>query len=390
MGYNEELLSRIQDELNIIASSFLDNEIVFDGEVAFYDYDWIKKQFNKDISPFALTLENSDTTIEGKPITTNQYAIGFLCKEKFRDKYNEIFNAFKDTMIDYTFVESGFTYTINVNNFQSSVAFNDGSGKSEKLFEQLIGLEVTIMYGLKTGKDISLSFQGTSLPFRSFKILSGVSSYAGAGSNFSDTSNLLNNKMTFVIEVFIEPSISQLLQYNSLLVNVDGVLFFHIADIGYIINANSRFDGYEMAGEYNGVLTAYLYFTAKAVSGNPNTFTIDGLDFPVIDYSIGVKNITKTINVPNSNLTKEVYLGKSRAYVFNVLKTNYKLPFKPLYNKLLNSLMGEGSTSSEEFLTLGINFGNIIYTKQVMISEISDDSSNKGIWKITMLEGEYL
>ena len=388
MGYNEELLSKIQSELNIIASSFLDNEIVFDGEVAFYDYDWIKKQFNKDITPFALTLENSDTTIEGKPITTNQYAIGFLCKEKFRDTYNAIFNAFKDAMIDYTFVESGFTYTINVTNFQSSVAFNDGSGKSEKLFEQLIGLEVTIMYGLKTGKDVSLSFQGTSLPFRSFKILSGVSSYAGAGSNFSDTSNLLNNKMTFVVEVFIDPSIHNLLQYNSL-VNVDGDLVFTIAGF-VIIDDNSRFDGYEMAGEYNGVLTAYLYFTAKIISGNPHTFTIDGLDFPVIDYSIGVKNITKTISVPNSNLTKEVYLGKSRAYVFNVLKTIHTLPFTALYNKLVNSLMGEGSTSSEEFLTLGINFGNIIYTKQVMISEISDDSSNKGIWKITMLEGEYL
>ena len=389
MDYNEELLSKIQSELNIIASSFPDNEIVFDGEVAFYDYDWIKKQFNKDISPFALTLENSDTTIEGKPITTNQYAIGFLCKEKFRDTYNAIFNLFKDTMIDYTFVESGFTYTINVNNFQSSVAFNDGSGKGEKLFEQLIGLEVTIMYGLITGKDVSVSFQNITLPFRSFKILSGVSSYASASSNFSDGYNLLNNKMTFVVEVFIEPSINQLLEYNSL-VNVDGDLVFSIAgSFGTIIDDNARFDGYEMAGEYNGVLTAYLYFTAKGISGNPNTFTIDGLSFPVIDYSIGIKNITKTISVPNSNLTKEVYLGKSRAYVFNVLKTNSST-FATLYNKLVNSLMGEGSTSSEEFLTLGITFGTNTYTKQVMISEISDDSSNKSIWKITMLEGEYL
>lgn len=388
MGYNEELLSKIQSELNIIASSFPDNEIVFDGEVAFYDYDWIKKQFNKDISPFALTLENSDTTIEGKPITTNQYAIGFLCKEKFRDTYNAIFNAFKDTMIDYTFVEDGFTYTINVNNFQSSVAFNDGSGKGEKLFEQLIGLEVTIMYGLKTGKDVSVSFQSITLPFRSFKILSGISSYASASSNFSNNSNLLNNKMTFVVEVFIEPSINQLLEYNSL-VNVDGDLVFSIDNFGVVIDDTCRFDGYEMAGEYNGVLTAYLYFTAKGISGNPNTFTIDGLSFPVIDYSIGIKNITKTISVPNSNLTKEVYLGKSRAYVFNVLKTN-QLTFNTLYNKLVSSLMGEGSTASEEFLTLGINFGTTTYTKQVMISEISDDSSNKGIWKITMVEGELL
>ena len=388
MGYNEELLSKIQSELNIIASSFLDSKIVFDGEVAFYDYDWIKKQYNKDITPFALTLENSDTTIEGKPITTNQYAVGFLCKDKLRDTYNAIFELFKDTMIDYTFVEDGFTYTINVNNFQSSVAFNDGSGKGEKLFEQLIGLEVTIMYGLKTGKDVSVSFQSITLPFRSFKILSGISSYASASSNFSNNSNLFNNKMTFVVEVFIEPSINQLLEYNSL-VNVDGDLVFSIANFGVIIDDPARFDGYEMAGEYNGVLTAYLYFTAKGISGNPNTFTIDGLAFPVIDYSIGIKNITKTISVPNSNLTKEVYLGKSRAYVFNVLKTD-TLTFATLYNKLVSSLMGDGSTANEEFLTLGINFGTTTYTKQVMISEISDDSSNKGIWKITMVEGEIL
>ena len=64
--------------------------------------------------------------------------------------------------------------------------------------------------------------------------------------------------------------------------------------------------------------------------------------------------------------------------------------FATLYNKLVNSLMGEGSTASEEFLTLGIKFGTTTYTKQVMISEISDDSSNKGIWKITMVEGEIL
>ena len=98
------------------------------------------------------------------------------------------------------------------------------------------------------------------------------------------------------------------------------------------------------------------------VAGNPNTFTIDGLAFPVIDYSIGVKNITKTISVPNSNLTKEVYLGKSRAYVFNVLKTNTST-FTTLYNKLVNSLMGEGSTSSEEFLTLGITILELLHTQ---------------------------
>lgn len=390
MGYNEELLSKIQSELNIIASSFLDNEIVFDGEVAFYDHDWIKKQYNKDITPFALTLESSDTKVEGMPETTNQYAIGFLCKDKYRDQYDAIFNSLYTTLTDYSFVDDyGVSYTIRPTDTMSSVAFTEGSGKAEKMFEHIIRIEVLILDGLLTGKDISIELDSGPIAFRSFKILHGISSYAGGVSNdYSDNFNYHNNKTTIVIEMIVLDTNLGLLKVNNKVNRSNNEMYIKSGSTT-LIDESVRYDGYEMAGEYNSVLTAYIYFTVIPGYSNPHNFTIDSLSFPIIDYSIGMKNITKSLTIVNSNITKDVYLGKARAYVFNVLKTDLGT-LEPLYNKILDSLMGTGGTINNEYLTLGINFGRTAYTRQVVISEISDDSSNKGIWKITMLEGEYL
>jgi len=384
MGYNEVILSKIQSELNAIVASYVGSDLVFDGEVAFYDHDWIKKQYEKDITPFALTIESSDTTVDGKPETTNQYAIGFLCKEKDRAHYEAVFNDLYTTLTDYSFEQDNVYYTIRPTDTMSSVPFTEGSGKAEKRFEHIIRLEVVILEGLYTGKKMPITLDGSALPFRSFKILYGIASYASANTDYSNDANLHNNKATFVIEMIVLDTNVALLR-NSNTANRNNYELI----IGDLFDIVARYDGYEMAGEYNGVLTAYLYFTAIPTSSNPHTFTIDGLTFPVIDWSIGMKNITKSLTITNSNITKDVYLGKARAYVFNVLKTNITT-LATLYNKILDSLIGDGGTIGNQYLTLGFNFGSTTYTKQVVISEISDDSSNKGIWKITMLEGEYL
>lgn len=394
MGYNENLLGVIQSKLGTITTA-LSLDITFDGEVAFYNYDWIKKQFNKDITPFALTLENSESANEGQPIITNQYAIGFVCKESRRTDYSVIFEALYNDLMNYSFTEDGFTYYIRPTGNQSSVPFNEGSGKAERRFEQLINIEVVIVLdGLMSGKNVEITWNGTNLNARSFKILNGISSYAFTSSKpYLDTSNLNVNKTTFVVECFINATTSSLLQITNAVNNVKQLyISLHDSSGGELTihEDNASYDGYEMSGEYNGVLTAYLYFTSKPITSNPSAFTIDGLAFPIIDYSISIKNITKQIITPNSNMLKEVYLGKARAYVVNVLKTDI-IGMTAIYNKLIKALMSNGEVIADNFFNLTITFyGNNVFAKQVVLLEINDSSENKGIWKITFSEGELL
>lgn len=395
MGYNENLLGVIQSKLGTITTT-LSLDITFDGEVAFYNYDWIKKQFNKDITPFALTLENSESANEGQSIITNQYAIGFVCKESRRSDYNNIFETLYNDLLNYSFTEDGYTYYIRPTGNQSSVPFNEGSGKAEKRFEQLINIEVVIVSSsLMSGKYVDIEWNSSKINARSFKILNGISSYAFTNAKpYANSQNLNVNKSTFVVECLVDSSIVSFLQINT---NANIVKYLFIAftdDNGgetIIYEDNASYDGYELSGEYNGVLTAFLYFTSKAVSSNPSAFTIDGLAFPIIDYSISIKNITKQIITPNSNMLKEVYLGKARAYVVNVLKTDIT-GMTTLYNKLIKALMSNGEVIADNFFNLTITFNGVgnSFTKQVALIEMNDSSENKAVWKITFSEGELL
>ena len=395
MGFNENLLGVIQSKLGTITTA-LSLDITFDGEVAFYNYDWIKKQFNKDITPFALTLESSVPLNEGKSIITNQYAIGFVCKESRRSDYNDIFEALYNDLVNYSFTEDGYTYYIRPTGKQSSVPFNEGSGKAEKRFEELINIEVVIVSSdLVSGKYVEIQWNGSKINARSFKILNGISSYAFTNAKpYADAKNLNVNKATFVVECFVGGSIIPFLQINTN-ANIVKQLFIAFTDDNggeaIIYEDNASYDGYELSGEYNGVLTAFLYFTSKTISGNPSAFTIDGLAFPIIDYSISIKNITKQIITPNSNMLKEVYLGKARAYVVNVLKTDIT-GMTTLYNKLIKALMSNGEVLTDNFFNLTITFNGVgnSFTKQVALIEMSDSSENKGVWKITFSEGELL
>lgn len=395
MGFNENLLGVIQSKLGTITTA-LSLDITFDGEVAFYNYDWIKKQFNKDITPFALTLENSESANEGQSIITNQYAIGFVCKESRRSDYNDIFEALYNDLVNYSFTEDGYIYYIRPTGKQSSVPFNEGSGKAEKRFEELINIEVVIVSsGLMSGKYVDIQWNGSKINARSFKILNGISSYAFTITKpYADARNLNVNKTTFVVECFVSSSVISFLQVNTNANIVKQLFIAFTDDYGgetIIHEDNASYDGYELSGEYNGVLTAFLYFTSKAISNNPSAFTIDGLAFPIIDYSISIKNITKQIITPNSNMLKEVYLGKARAYVVNVLKTDIT-GMTTLYNKLIKALMSNGEVLTDNFFNLTITFNGVgnSFTKQVALIEMSDSSENKGVWKITFSEGELL
>lgn len=209
MNYNEKILDIVISKLNQLATAYYVGEpkpkIYFDGEVAFYNADWLKKQGTIDITPFALTLENTESKNEGVKITVNQYGVGFLCKESLRDDFTAIFNSFYEAMRDYQEEYDGNNYRFKANGNQSGVAFSEGSGRAELRFEHIINFQVVISSGTTSGKDFSVSYRGSNLSFKSFKITHGVARFnMNAVADNSDTINSNFNNTTIIVETYVE------------------------------------------------------------------------------------------------------------------------------------------------------------------------------------------
>ena len=392
MGHNDNVLSVIQSKLNtIVANMGLD--IHFEGETAFYDMEWIEKKRNgnkfKSITPFTLVLEDTNYSTDSDPIITNQYGLAFLCKESNRRDYDAIFDALLGELANFSIKFDNATYFFTPDGKESGVPAFDGSGINDKSFEYILRLNVDI-FNVAFGKDAVITFGGNQLPIRSFKITYGIASYVitNPTTNYTNDKNKFLNRATFIFETFVNDHVkTNLLSINNK-VNNTGVLSIKIGDY-FVYNDNARYDGYELSGEFGEVLVANTYFTAKnePTTHNLSNIKIDGVNFPVIDYSIASKNITKTITLSNGNMARDILLGKTRAYVLNVLKSNVQID---VFNKLVASLMSDGDVMGNEFFTLEITFGTTTYTKQVMVADISDDSANRGYWKITLSEGEMI
>lgn len=395
MKINDVVLSIIQSKLQTIATSYPNSNIVFNGETEFYDYDWIKKQINndkgKDITPYTLVLENSQGNGEVETVITNQYAVAFLCKQDQRSDYDNIFSDLFSQLDGFMFSDANknvFTFKSIGND--SGVPFSEGSGRAIERYEQLMRFEVVIVNDILLPRLTEISFGSYDLPFRSFKVINGIAGYGMATANYVDDSNLNMNKTTFIVEVFVNQTISTLITPNNK-INYESNM--NIDSGGSVLFDDTvRYDGFEMSGEYNGLLTAFLYFTHKSSEIADKKITsikLDGVSIPIVDYSITAKNITKTTTLPNSNLTKEIYVGKARAYAINVLKSVLGAN-QTLITKLYDNLLDDGGDISKQFLSLEIIAATKTYTKQVLLLDISEDSGNKGVFKISLGEGEII
>lgn len=392
MEQNDNVLSIIQSKLNtIVASKGLD--IHFEGEISFYDMEWIEKKRNgnkfKDVTPFTLVLENTNYSTDSDPIITNQYALAFLCKESDRREYDAIFDELLGELANFSIKFDNATYFFSPNGKESGVPAFDGSGINDKSFEYILRFNVDV-FNVAFGKDVVIMFGGSQLPIRSFKITYGIASYVITypAISFANNKNKFLNRATFIFEIFVNDYVKANLLSIDNRVNRTGALSIMIGDTSVYFD-NARYDGYELAGEFGDVLTVNTYFTAKnePTTNNLSNIKIDGVNFPVIDYSIASKNITKTVTLSDGNMAREIYLGKARAYVLNVLKDDVQTS---VFNKLVASLMSDGDGMGNEFFTLEITFGSTTYSKEVMITDISDDSANRGYWKITLSEGKVV
>lgn len=395
MKINDVVLSLIQSKLQTIVASYPNSNIVFNGETEFYDYDWIKKQINndkgKDITPYTLVLENSQGNGEVETVITNQYAVAFLCKQDQRSEYDAVFSDLFSQLDGFLYADANknvFTFKSIGND--SGVPFSEGSGRAIERYEQLMRFEVVIVNDIYLPRLTTIDFGSFSLPFRSFKVINGIAGYGMATANYADDSNLNMNKTTFIVEVFVNQTISPLITPNNK-INYESYMTIDMGG-GILFDDTVRYDGFEMSGEYNGLLTAFLYFTHKSseiANKKITSIKLDGVSIPIVDYSITAKNITKTTTLPNSNLTKEIYVGKARAYAINVLKSVLAAN-QTLITKLYDNLLDDGGDISKQFLSLEIIAATKTYTKQVLLLDISEDSGNKGVFKISLGEGEII
>lgn len=395
MKINDVVLSLIQSKLQTIVASYPNSNIVFNGETEFYDYDWIKKQINndkgKDITPYTLVLENSQGNGEVETVITNQYAVAFLCKQDQRSEYDNIFSDLFSQLDGFLYSDANqnvFTFKSIGND--SGVPFSEGSGRAIERYEQLMRFEVVVVNDILLPRLTTIDFGGYDLPFRSFKVINGIAGYGMATTNYVDQANLNMNKTTFIVEVFVNQTISTLITPNNK-INYESYMEFNIGG-NLLFDDTVRYDGFEMSGEYNGLLTAFLYFTHKSgeiADKKITSIKLDGVSIPIVDYSITAKNITKTTTLPNSNLTKEIYVGKARAYAINVLKSVLAAN-QTLITKLYDNLLDDGGDISKQFLSLEIIAATKTYTKQVLLLDISEDSGNKGVFKISLGEGEII
>lgn len=388
MGYDENVLSIIQSKLNTIAGDGFPTK--FDGELSFYDKEWIEKKIDginvKEITPFTLVVEDISYSSGAKPIITNQYSIAFLCNSTYRQEYDNVFDLLIKDLTDFSISYGDDTYFFTPNGKEAGVDFNNGNGVKGKSFEYILRFNVDV-FSVPFGKDLEVFWFAEKLPIKSFKLTNGVASYAITSDDYQDNVNLYMNKTSLIIEAFIDSTVKGHFLSINTRVNIYGTIIISLGG-STIYNGKARFDGFEMGAEYSDVLTANLYFTIKnEPTPNITTIQIDAIDFPIIDYSIATKNITKTTTFANSNMAKDIYVGKARAYVFNVLKTTID---RTLYDKFTNVLMSDGLNVSNEYFDLEISFGNNVYNKKVILIDISDESSNKGVWKITMSEGEMI
>ena len=93
------------------------------------------------------------------------------------------------------------TYFFSPNGKESGVPAFDGSGINDKSFEYILRFNVDV-FNVAFGKDVVITFGGSQLPIRSFKITYGIASYVITYPATPNKNKFLN-RATFIFEIFV-------------------------------------------------------------------------------------------------------------------------------------------------------------------------------------------
>ncbi len=311
----------LEFKLNEIA---WDYKIRFKGELDFYNYDWVKKYFGVDNTPFVLVTNNFETIDDGIGSVRFRYTLVSLPFEKDRADIEKIY----DTL--YLELKKDKKDDINIKFRPLKITFgedfSEGSGRGYRRFEALFEFEGYATTAYNFG-DLSFDFGGYEIPIVSFKFEHIKTHYINIkgehesnkinidGREISNEGNINNN--LFIIETPLTPD-SRALDFigSRQFVGMSANLTFKVGDTPIFDNELFKFDAWSFSGDIGSdSLTAFLYFSYEV---DKVEIKINGEPIPILDYAFAMATVKTSHTSLSSNIGKEIYLGKVRSWAFNV------------------------------------------------------------------------
>lgn len=359
-----------------------DLDIVFEGTDGFYHHEWVKEKFDIKITPFVLTTNLIQRTKSNENSYEFRYTLVAMPFEKDREKIRFLYNELNQELDRYKIND------YNLRFIPSNVAFGadfaEGSGLGFRRFEALFEFEgvATTSYGLE---DLSLDFGGYNIPINSFKYEHSKTNFINKEENYLGDNNFNLNSNLLIVETILSPE-NHILNYlnKRQMVNIETPLKLKVGN-EVIIEDNYVFENYTIRGDANqDKILAYLNFE---IAPDKTVIQIGGKEIPVLDYAFAMATNLEHHNEPNSNITKSIYLGKTRSYAFNVVEDKK-------YNDILNKLTGEliGEDETMPIYQVLIIIRGTIYEKKLMLVDISKESrgTSSTVLSIKFVDGSDL
>lgn len=380
MFYDKQILSFIQSKLNTFASNG-NYDLVFDGEVGFYDEDWIKEHLGTNTTPFVLT--DLGFSKEANDDYVGKYSIGMLAKSKKREDYFEIIDDTLESIMNKTSSFEGLNMVFSVTRLDVGEDITSGNGFGDYSFEILINIAVRILESGYNGTQRVITIDGVNIRHKGIKIEHGkmeISNIDPTPSGTIDNVNRLLNNGMLVIEAYIDSDkVKSLLDVNKIgIANDIEIKFGNLSVVDEIFD----YDGYMISNEQGNSLTVFLYFSLKRIR---NTITINGITVPIISDGITMGVVSEPFRTPNSNITKNVYIGKARSYAFVVAET-YNSNAQTLIDELYAQLLGDDEKAPLYNVTITFN-GKAPITKRLLLSEIQKSSKDGKMITLQFMDG---
>lgn len=379
---SKNLLIVIENTLNDIS---LSNNlgIMFKGYNDFVDVEWRRKMFGVNYTPFSL-VANSFQELQAGTIIDFRYSLYIMPFEDDREKLEFIMEEFSK-IIQTPFESNDWNVVVKPINLTYGNSFSEGSGRGILRFESLF-----VFNGLATSnynmlKDLKLELDNETIPILSYKWEHGKVGYVNKGENISSENSQNLNTNTFVIECPLSKQNDIVKNYlmNNKEVNVNKHLKLTVANL-VLIDEEYNYDGFSFSGgQNNQSMNVYLYFTPKRVT---NTITINGDSIPILDYALSTKLESLSFDNINSNIYKNIYLGKATSYAFSISEDVDYPVLDTLYEDLI---AGEEKLPVYE---VTVSIRNNTYEKTLMLSDITSDSDGgaKSVIKVVFIEsGEF-
>ncbi len=333
MFNSEQLKNFIDTKLNELASEFhLEDKLVFDGGVGFYNYDWVKEKFDKRITPYIITPIGVDFSNDKLKIKTSRYVILFLGFSNLRNEMNVLIDSFENflsTPDNHIFEEYSLNFTFI--NRESGEDFSEGSGLGFMRFETAVEFEVSSSVDLFNSNDLVLTLNGNEVPVKSWRFERGLVSTLNeqwSAEGYGGAWALGYNSNNLVIETYITRSLNwAFTQSVNREVEID-LRFVRDNKMITIAIGKYSYDGFQVATEGIEFPTVFLYFSYLRKYELIRIRHIETETYQqvnILDYKIAYKTITTPFSNFGSGLVKEKYVGRALTYTFVLASTNVEL-----------------------------------------------------------------